>query len=131
MPTHYRKLLAIVALAVCIPASAATVGIHIGSQHYPAKQFNNSNPGAYYISDDGWTVGTYYNSDRKQSVYAGKTWDYGRWRLQAGGITGYRYAVMPMIVPSVGLGYGFRLSVLPKVERRGASVVHLTWETKL
>ena len=36
-----------------------------------------------------------------------------------------------MIVPSVAVGYGFRLTVLPKVERGGSSVVHLMWETKL
>ena len=88
-------------------------------------------PGVYYIHSSGATIGTYYNSERRQSVYAGWTWDYGPWRLQAGAITGYRRTVMPMIAPSVALGYGFRLTVLPKVERRGSSVVHLTWEMKL
>ena len=29
------------------------------------------------------------------------------------------------------LGHGFRLAALPKVERSGASVIHLSWETKL
>ena len=109
-----------------------TLGLHIGSQHFPARDFNNFNPGAYYIHSSGATVGTYYNSERRQSVYAGWTWDYGPWRLQAGAITGYRRAaVLPLIAPSVALGYGFRLTVLPKVERRGSSVVHLTWEMKL
>ena len=113
-------------------AHAGTLGVHIGSQHFPAQQYNNFNPGAYYIHDNGATVGTYYNSERRQSVYAGWTWDSGPWRLQVGAITGYeRRAVLPMIVPSVALGYGFRLAVLPKVERDGSSVVHLMWETKL
>ena len=113
-------------------AYAGTLGVHIGSQHFPAQQYNNFNPGAYYIHDNGATVGTYYNSERRQSVYAGWTWDSGPWRLQVGAITGYeRRAVLPMIVPSVALGYGFRLAVLPKVERGGSSVVHLMWETKL
>ena len=113
-------------------AHAGTLGLHIGSQHFPAQQYNNFNPGAYYIHDNGATVGTYYNSERRQSVYAGWTWDSGPWRLQVGAITGYeRSAVLPMIVPSVAVGYGFRLAVLPKVERDGSSVVHLLWETKL
>ena len=113
-------------------AYAGTLGVHIGSQHFPAQQYNNFNPGAYYIHDNGATVGTYYNSERRQSVYAGWTWDSGPWRLQVGAITGYeRSAVLPMVVPSVALGYGFRLTVLPKVERNGSSVIHFMWETKL
>ena len=127
-----KRLALLVALALAGAAHADTLGFHIGSQHFPAKQYNNFNPGAYYIHSSGATVGTYYNSERRQSVYAGWTWDYGPWRLQAGAITGYRRAdVLPLIAPSVSLGYGFRLTVLPKVERRGSAVVHLTWEMKL
>ena len=127
-----KRLAIMVALALAGTAHADTLGFHIGSQHFPAKQYNNFNPGAYYIHSSGATIGTYYNSERHQSVYAGWTWDYGPWRLQAGAITGYRRAaVLPLIAPSVSLGYGFRLTVLPKVERGGASVIHLTWEIKL
>ena len=127
-----KRLAIMVALALAGAAHADTLGFHIGSQHFPAKQYNNFNPGAYYIHSSGATIGTYYNSERRQSVYAGWTWNYGPWRLQAGAITGYRRAaVLPLIAPSVALGYGFRLTVLPKVERRGSSVVHLTWEMKL
>ena len=128
-----KRLAILVALALAgAHAHADTLGLHIGSQHFPARAYNNANPGAYYIHSSGATVGTYYNSERRQSVYAGWTWDYGPWRLQAGAITGYRRAaVLPLIAPSVSLGYGFRLTVLPKVERRGSSVVHLTWEMKL
>lgn len=113
------------------PAAAGTLGIHIGSQHFPSKDYNNVNPGVYYIADDGATVGTYYNSERRQSVYAGWTFDSGPWRLQVGAITGYQGRVLPMVAPSVALGHGFRLTVLPKLERDGAAVAHITWETKL
>ena len=127
-----KRLALMVALALAGAAHADTLGFHIGSQHFPAKQYNNFNPGAYYIHSSGATIGTYYNSERRQSVYAGWTWNHGPWRLQAGAITGYRRAaVLPLIAPSVSLGYGFRLTVLPKVERRGSAVVHLTWEMKL
>ena len=128
----YRTTLVALGLLLCASVSSAgTLGLHIGSQHYPARDFNNANPGAYYISDDGWTVGTYYNSERKQSVYAGKSWDFGPFRLQAGLITGYSRHVLPLVAPSVALGAGFRLTVLPKVERNGSSVVHLMYEVKL
>lgn len=126
-----KRTVALLLLALAGWAHAGTLGLHIGSQHYPARDFNNFNPGAYYISDEGWTVGTYYNSERKQSVYAGKSWDFGPFRLQAGLITGYSRPVLPMVAPSVRLGAGLRLTVLPKVERGGSSVIHLTWETKL
>ena len=126
-----KRTAALLLLALAGWAHAGTLGLHIGSQHYPAKDFNNFNPGAYYISDEGWTVGTYYNSERKQSVYAGKSWYFGPFRLQAGLITGYSRPVLPMVAPSVSLGAGFRLTVLPKVERGGSSVIHLTRETKL
>lgn len=126
-----ERIAALLLLALAGWAQAGTLGLHIGSQHYPAKDFNNANPGVYYISDQCWTVGAYYNSERKQSVYAGKSWDFGPFRLQAGLITGYSRPVLPMLAPSVSLGAGFRLTVLPKVERGGSSVIHLTWETKL
>lgn len=126
-----KRIALILALALAGVANAGTLGLHIGSQHFPAQQYNNSNPGVYYISDQGWTAGTYYNSERKQSVYAGKSWDYGPFRLQAGFITGYSRPVLPMVAPSVGLGAGFRLTVLPKVERDGSAVIHLMWETTL
>ena len=127
-----KRIALILALALAGVANAGTLGLHIGSQHFPAQQYNNFNPGAYYIHDNGATVGTYYNSERRQSVYAGWTWDSGPWRLQVGAITGYeRSAVLPMVVPSVALGHGFRLVVLPKVERDGSAVIHLMWETKL
>lgn len=126
-----KRIALTLALALAGMAHADTLGFHLGSHHFPTRQFNNLNPGIYYIHSSGATVGTYYNSERRQSVYAGWTWDYGPWRLQAGAITGYRRAVMPLVAPSVALGYGFRLTVLPKVERRGSAVVHITWEMKL
>ena len=127
-----KRIALILALALAGVANAGTLGLHIGSQHFPVQQYNNFNPGAYYIHDNGATGGTYYNSERRQSVYAGWTWDYGPWRLQVGAITGYeRSAVLPMVVPSVALGYGFRLTALPKVGRDGSAVIHLMLETHL
>ena len=126
-----KRIALILALALAGVANAGTLGLHIGSQHFPTRDFNNANPGVYYIHSSGATIGTYYNSERRQSVYAGWTWDHGPWRLQVGAITGYKRAVLPMIAPSVALGYGFRLTVLPKIERGGSTVIHLMWEVKL
>lgn len=123
---------ALTALVFSGSACAGTLGLHIGSQHFPAQQYNNFNPGAYYIHDNGATIGTYYNSERRQSVYAGWTLDSGPWRIQVGAITGYaRSRVLPMVAPSVALGHGFRLAVIPKIERGGSTAVHLMYEMKL
>ncbi len=126
-----KHLLLAACLTLGLSAHADTLGFHLGSHHFPAKDYNNVNPGVYVIKDNGLTLGTYYNSERKQSVYAGWTWDYGVFRLQAGAITGYRHTIMPMLAPSVSLGHGFRLTALPKIGTQGANVLHLTWETKI
>lgn len=127
----HKVLAALVLGLMGVAAQACTLGLHIGSQHYPAQSYNNANPGAYYIASNGVTVGGYYNSERRPSFYAGYSWDYGPFRLQVGGITGYYKPVLPMVAPSVALGYGFRVAVLPKVERGGSTVVHLMYEVKL
>lgn len=119
------------------PAAADTrVGAHLGSYHFEGN-FNNFNPGVY-VYHDGWTAGTYYNSERNQSYYAGYTFEYplvGPFTggLTVGAITGYaRAKVMPLVVPSVRLGLtdvlGLRVTFVPKVEKGGSSAVHASIE---
>lgn len=127
-----KTILAGVLLALSQMAGAATLGLHLGSVHVPARDYNNVNPGVYYIADNGFTAGTYYNSIRNQSVYAGYTWDYGRFRLTAGVVTGYRYKVAPMLAPSIKLGHGFSLLYLPRIGKLNDShVFHIIWEKRL
>jgi hypothetical protein len=114
-------------------ARADTVGLHLASVHMPARHFNNTNPGVYYRSDDGWTAGGYHNSLRRTSAYAGFTWQYGALGLTAGGVTGYHETVQPMLVPSLRLfahqGVSARLAFIPQVEKRiGSNVLHLMVE---
>jgi hypothetical protein len=135
VPFHLRLFVALaVVLALSAPASGAdTFGLHLASVHTPARHFNNTNPGVYYRSDDGWTVGGYHNSLRNPSVYAGYSWQYGAFALTAGGVTGYQDAVQPMLVPSLRVftheGFSARLAFIPRVEKRIASNVwHLMVE---
>ena len=132
----------IVAAAVlsCQQARAETsIGIHIGSQHDKAG-FNNFNPGVY-VNHNGYTLGTYYNSERKQSYYAGYTFEsapfYGSLRgaLTVGGITGYGRPMF-LAVPSISasnpvLGGRTRLSLAVKTNRDGANALHLSQEWAL
>jgi hypothetical protein len=139
------------------PAAAQTVGLHIGSAHIPASDhLNNVNPGAYVRYDSGATAGFYRNSYKRLSVYAGWTWERGPFALTVGGITGYKRSDVPctgdrlakgythcwdgsrstalslLVAPSVALpdvfGITPRVTVLPKIESKGSTVIHLAVE---
>lgn len=88
-------------------AQAATFGVHLGSAHYPKGSYqNNFNPGMYVRTDDGITVGAYYNTLRRTSVYAGYTFEYGPVGLLGGLVTGYQ----PKLIDSVNYGQGKTLT---------------------
>lgn len=124
---------AAVALLLAPCALADTIGFHIGSQHIPAKNYNNANPGMYYRTDEGWTAGAYRNSLRKNSVYAGYTWKFGALDVTTAAVTGYFHKVQPLLVPSWSLftyqGITPRLAYIPRVEKKiGSHVLHLMVE---
>lgn len=131
--------LALGILASCSPQRAhaeTSVGVHLGSVHSQGH-YNNVNPGVY-VNHNGWTAGTYYNSERKQSVYGGYTFDkeiMGGVRSSAtvGLITGYGHGAMPMVVPSISahnalIGGRTRLSWAIKIKPDGAHALHLSHE---
>lgn len=142
-----RRVIGLVAAATVACAAALScgqarsetrIGAHLGSYHF-SGDFNNFNPGVY-VYHNGWTAGTYYNSERRQSVYAGYT---AEWQLSeqwsaavtVGAITGYqRAAVLPMAVPSLrwsipgALGTAVRVSFVPPVGKGSSAVVHASIE---
>ena len=132
----YHAVATAAALLLCAAAPgvhADTVGLHLGSLHIPAKDYNNTNPGAYVRLDNGWTGGLYRNSLRETSVYAGYTWTRGAFSVTAGGVSGYFDSLQPLLVPSVALftahGITTRIAFIPRVEKKiGAHVVHLMLE---
>jgi len=78
--------------------------MHLNSWHSKHNDsFNTSNPGVF-VQYQGYAVGTYYNSMRKQSLYAGKIWDLDddcRYEIQAGIVSGYTTKVLPYVAASV------------------------------
>jgi hypothetical protein len=108
--------------------TALAIGLHLGTYHFDAsKGYNDFNPGAYVVCD-GWTSGAYRNSERKPSVYAGKTFAFSGFDVTIGAVTGYRRAALtPMLVPSHKFENGVRLSLLLPAEKGGGGV-HLSWE---
>lgn len=127
------KPIAIALLFAASTCAAETIGVHIGSQHYPQKQYDNFNPGAYVRFDNGATFGAYHNSYGRTSAYAAYTHEWGYFALTGGAITGYPYPLF--VAPSVKLPINdtvaARIVVLPKFEKGGSTVVHLALEFKL
>lgn len=84
---------------------ALTVGIHIGSYHWDNKpEYNNNNVGIYVRTKDGWHLGTYLNTFRKQTVYLGHGWELSQHvNVMVGGATGYKYPVTPFYMFSYEL----------------------------
>ena len=108
----------------------ATIGFHLGSIHFPNKDFNNINPGIYLKTENNYVAGGYYNSIRKPSFYVGKNFEYKNFSIIVGGVTGYDRAIItPLVLPSVKL-WDFRLTVVPPVAGI-SSVVHFSYEWKL
>lgn len=81
-------LLCLVALADYSRAVEITGGLHLGSQHFPAKEYSNSNPGAY-LRFDSVQVGAYRNSYGRPTVYAGWVQPVGPVDLMLGVASGY------------------------------------------
>ena len=109
------------------------VGFHLFSQHVPAANYNNFNPGIYYRLAEGPVAGIYRNSVRRTSVYAGYTWHYGRFDLTTGVVTGYTRGAQPLLVPSMTLftyrGVTTKLAFIPRIEKRiGSHVFHIVAE---
>lgn len=124
------------------PAHAGTLGLHVGSQHFPNRpRLANANPGLYYKADNGVTVGAFRNSLSRSSVYLAYTANvWGPLDLTVGAISGYRLRngygfnnahLAPLIAPSVRLprlgGVTPRLTFIPPMKNVTA-VVHLSLE---
>ena len=138
------KLIALALVVTCGAAAAvelpSSVGLHIGSHHFTAREhgtWNDVNPGVFARWDSGLVVGTLRNSERRQSVYIGHTWQTQRWNsiaadLTVGAITGYWRPVSPLLAVGASLAvsdsFSIRMSLLPKAAPKGSAALHLSTE---
>lgn len=134
------------ALSRCAEAAPITVGVHLASQHLPAKAGqNNVNPGLY-VRTDAWMVGGYHNTYRETTVYAARTLT--TWRgfevvggvaygYQRHGVGGREYgASRGAFTPMAGLTYAPQVRVFGAQPRiwilpptpKNSGVVHLSLE---
>lgn len=110
--------------------SACVLGLHLLSAHV-SPGFETVTPGAYVTCDNGATFGAYRNSIGRPSLYAGHTWQRGRFALSAVALTGYPLApVVPGLIPSVSFGLGAKTSgrLALVLAPRGGSAVHFSVE---
>jgi hypothetical protein len=132
----YRHLIQFLFLCFSFGAQAQTFGVHTFSLH-ERPGMNNTNPGVYVRFDNGATVGTYFNSHRKQSTYAG--WSFETDELHSlsaavtvGVVTGYSQKVSALLVPSIALHTSLgtaRIGIVPRPPvRGGCGAVHLMLE---
>lgn len=136
-------------------AALIALGLHLASWH-SAPGYNNANPGLYARSScgliedsadlqDGVQIGTYYNSERAQTVYAAWVVDaqpFARARWfglfgTAGLATGYRaHPVIPLVMGGITAQPAdrlkLRLGYIPKAGKlNDTHVIHLALEWSL
>lgn len=125
---------------VIVRAQALTsMGVHVGSWHSDnsSGRWNNSNPGIFGTMEIGgveYIAGSYYNSERRQTFYAGYNWRPYTWLSVPIVLASGYEKVMLMPVPTVhvplGRGLSANVSVLPKVRSDGAWVVHSSFQLR-
>lgn len=118
------------------PYAVNAVGLHLGSKHAQGT-WNDINPGVYVKLQNGMTFGTYYNSERKQSAYVGRTFSKNLTQnleiaATVGIISGYNKSVLPLVLPTVAYkfhqDFAARVGFVPKVNKQGSAGLHLMIE---
>ena len=84
-----RLLLLIVCMLAPGFCPADTIGLDLASVHVPDHGQHDFNPGLYWKSRDGLTLGAYSNSYARLSMYAGLTIEHGPFALTVGVVSGY------------------------------------------
>jgi len=115
----------VILLLVSSISHADTIGLHLTSVHNKTG-FNNDNPGIYFRLDNGFTAGTYYNSEYRQSTYIGRTITYKYFEVSYLAINGYQERILPVVVPSRRFGDYGRVSLI--LNPLGASALHFSIE---
>lgn len=109
---------------------ACNVGYHVHTHHFNRDAgFREDNAGNYFICPNGFTAGSYNNSEYRRSDYVGYSLTNGNVGVTIGAVTGYVINPVPIVIPSVKVGK-IRLSYLiqnpaSKIDTRG---IHISME---
>lgn len=125
--------LAIILIATLAHSTPEVMGVDIASAHAHSGM-NSINPGIYARWSNGLTAGSYYNSERRMTVWGGYTLHDSddRFALMLGVGTGYgKRRFTPMVIPSVRLGLNETTSVrLSLAAAKNNPAVHLSIEKR-
>ena len=108
------------------------IGLHTNTYHTDrSAHYRENNMGHYFQCKNGFTAGSYNNSDWKHSDYVGYTKEFGYAKITVALISGYQIEPIPAVIPSVAVG-PIRISYLPQAPNRSTNTTgwHLSIEQK-
>ena len=105
-------------------------GWHVNTYHNDRSVgYREDNIGIYFRCENGFTAGSYKNSDWKHSDYVGYTQSVGVIDITVGLVSGYKIEPTPVVIPSVKIGV-LRVAYLPQAPNRSTNTTgwHFSFE---
>lgn len=110
-----------------------TIGLHTGTYHTDrSANYRENNMGHYFICENGFTAGSYNNSDWKHSDYVGYSKEFGYAKITVALISGYQIEPIAAVIPSIKIpGTPVSVAYLPQAPNKSTDTTgwHITIET--
>ena len=108
-------------------------GLHTNTYHTDrTANYRENNMGQYFICENGFTAGSYNNSDWKHSDYVGYSKEFGYAKITFALISGYQIEPIAAVIPSVKIpGTPISVAYLPQAPNKSTDTTgwHITIET--
>lgn len=109
------------------------IGLHTNTYHTDrSAHYRENNMGHYFQCKNGFTAGSYNNSDWKHSDYIGYTKEFGYVKITAALISGYQVEPIPAVIPSINIpGTPINVAYLPQAPNKSNDTTgwHITIQT--
>lgn len=132
------KLIALT-LALVFPLASvacddAVIGNHLSTHHTDrSANYREDNAGEYFRCGNGFTAGSYKNSDWKRSDYVGYSVQTGPFNLAVMLVSGYQIEPIPAVIPSVKITDNIRIAYLPQAPNKQNNTTgwYISFERKM
>jgi hypothetical protein len=108
-------------------------GLHTNTYHTDrSANYRENNMGQYFICENGFTAGSYNNSDWKHSDYVGYSKEFGYAKITFALISGYQIEPIAAVIPSIKIpGTPISVAYLPQAPNKNNDTTgwHITIET--
>lgn len=108
-------------------------GLHTNTYHTDrSANYRENNMGQYFICENGFTAGSYNNSDWKHSDYIGYSKEFGYAKITFVLISGYQIEPIAAVIPSINIpGTPISVAYLPQAPNKSTDTTgwHITIET--